>query len=320
LNFTHSLSSDIFNLSPNAAAKSGEIVTGSMVVNLFKDCKDLKNNDEEDFSELFSNEHSIITAGENSKEFYQIVAYNDYEKFIGDMRTKIRETAKRDIAAFVLYISSHGLFNKGGKYIALSGKRQAVNITKMLEEIFVEDKECRQKSFEIPKIIFVDTCHGDARDHLDVVLNKNPVGSKNQSKNTREKPKTQAAGGTYRSQDTNTPQNLENFIIFHASVQQNSSWDEEGSRFLKVLKATIAEPKNENSLDIMKLSFDLVKNIDKEPDFASKDENGVYLGQVKLMCETDVNMIKNFSLKRKIGKIDSGTLEGPFVHHFQNFK
>jgi hypothetical protein len=79
-----------------------------------------------------------------------------------------------------------------------------------------------------------------------------------------------------------------------------------------VLKDTIAESKNENVLDIMKLSFDLVKNIDKVRDFASTDDDGVYQGHVKLMCETDVNLNENFSLKMKRGEIDSGTYELPY--------
>ena len=101
LNFTHSLSSDIFNLSPNAPARNGEIVTGSMVVNLFDVLKNLENYDAKVFSELFSNEHSIISAGENPKNNHQkhhYVAYHDYDDFIMKMKTKIKETA--NISAF----------------------------------------------------------------------------------------------------------------------------------------------------------------------------------------------------------------------------
>ena len=53
----------------------------------------------------------------------------------------------------------------------------------------------------------------------------------------------------------------------------------------------------------MKLSFDLVKNIDKEAD--SYVNEGVYEGQVKLMCETDVHLYENFSLRMKGEKIDA---------------
>jgi hypothetical protein len=71
-----------------------------------------------------------------------------------------------------------------------------------------------------------------------------------------------------------------------------------------VLEKTFEESSSKNSLDIMKLSFDLVKNIEKEKDFASYDE-GVYQGRVKLMCEADVHLNENFSLRMKGQTIDS---------------
>jgi hypothetical protein len=49
----------------------------------------------------------------------------------------------------------------------------------------------------------------------------------------------------------------------------------------------------------MKLSFDLVKNIEKVPDFATDQE------RVKLMCEADVHLDENFSLRIKERKIIS---------------
>ena len=72
-----------------------------------------------------------------------------------------------------------------------------------------------------------------------------------------------------------------------------------------MLKETIDESENKDSLDIMKLSFDLVKNIGEKESFASYDMRGVYQGQVKLMCEADVHLYENFSLRMKEGKIDS---------------
>ena len=72
-----------------------------------------------------------------------------------------------------------------------------------------------------------------------------------------------------------------------------------------MLKETIDESENKDSLDIMKLSFDLVKNIGEKKSFASYDKNKVYQGQVKLMCEADVHLYENFSLRMKEGKIDT---------------
>ena len=39
-----------------------------------------------------------------------------------------------------------------------------------------------------------------------------------------------------------------------------------------MLEKTFEESSSKNSLDIMKLSFDLVKNIEKEEDFAIEDQ------------------------------------------------
>ena len=76
--------------------------------------------------------------------------------------------------------------------------------------------------------------------------------------------------------------------------------------YLIVLKETIAESSSKNSLDIMKLSFDLVENIDNErsfPRYRRYTEFGCekkeFLGRGKLMCETDVHLNKNFSLRMK---------------------
>jgi hypothetical protein len=132
----------------------------------------------------------------------------------------------------------------------LSDEREKT-MTDLLNDIFDGDNKCKKKS-SIPKIIFVDTCHGDARNHLDVFPHKKPDANKNQAKGTIEiaEPadesknpskdniltgKPPLAAGIGNQQGTKIPQNLENFIIIHASVQQNSAWqsdDGSGSQFL----------------------------------------------------------------------------------------
>ena len=77
-----------------------------------------------------------------------------------------------------------------------------------------------------------------------------------------------------------------------------------------MLKKTFekSSKKDENSLDIMKLSFDLVQNIDQEesfPFYTQENKKQVYHGRSKLMCETDVHLNENFSLRMKEEKIDS---------------
>jgi len=98
--FTHSLTTDIFNLSPNTEARDGEIVTGCMVVNQFygDNMDDLKNDDTEVFSGLFSNQKSIIFAGESSDKRNQIVTGFDFYEFTTKMKRKIKET--KNISAF----------------------------------------------------------------------------------------------------------------------------------------------------------------------------------------------------------------------------
>jgi hypothetical protein len=136
--------------------------------------------------------------------------------------------------------------------------------------------------------------------------------SKNSSNNTKNKAKSQEAGGINQQQGTIIPQNLENFIIIHASVQQNYAYQHIhgiwGSAFLDVLIKTIEKSKAENSLDILKLSFDLVENIVKRNDFPfyrKEGEKKVYDGRVKLLCEADVHLHENFCLRMDGGKIDS---------------
>ena len=100
LNFTHSLTTDIFNFCQNGAAKDGKIVTGCMVVNSFK-CKSLgplKNNDGEVFTGLSSEGDNIIVAGKKDSEGDYKVSNLDYDNFILAMRRKIAET--ENISAF----------------------------------------------------------------------------------------------------------------------------------------------------------------------------------------------------------------------------
>jgi len=70
LNFTHSLTTDIFNFNSRGAPRDGKIVTGCMVVNKFhsEQVTDLRNNDAKVFSELFSKKESILLAGEKQPE------------------------------------------------------------------------------------------------------------------------------------------------------------------------------------------------------------------------------------------------------------
>ena len=57
---------------------------------------------------------------------------------------------------------------------------------------------------------------------------------------------------------------------------------------------------------MMEMSFDLVKNIDKVKDFpAPHSDTGSFTGQVKLMCEADVQLHKNFRIRIKGNQIDS---------------
>jgi len=145
----------------------------------------------------------------------------------------------------VLYISSHGDFSQGGKIMYLSDLNP-VRIVELLDKIFVCDGKWKNTS-SIPKIIFVDTCHGDARNHLDVFTHKNPFVSKstaqnkNVNGNTRPptKPSAQPKPGAEQKPaappaagELNKKQGLENYIILHASVQQNEAWDKNGSCFL----------------------------------------------------------------------------------------
>jgi len=314
LYFTHSLTTDIFNLTPNAEARPGEIVTGCMVVNKFNDKNwpDLKNDDAKVFSGLFSDRESIIFAGKN--ESHQKVTRRDCDDFIKSMKGRVKVV--KNISAFVIHISSHGSFSQGGKQMCLSDEK--LPITDLLNQIFdsFDDGECKKIS-EIPKIIFVDTCHGGARNHRDVNprnQSKSTIYTGKQidkiekpSENTFDKKGQPPAGGFHQHQRTNIHRNFKNFIIFHASVQQNYSWQSKwGSTFLPVLEKTIADSdwNNGTNLDIMKLSFDLVKNIEKLKDEGVQNADGTYY-RIKLMCETDVNLVENFSLRMKGPKIDS---------------
>jgi len=122
-----------------------------------------------------------------------------------------------------------------------------MTIIDLLNNIFIGD-EVGKKTVSIPKIIFVDTCHGTARNHLDVFCSQEPDVSKNLAKNENpnKKPRLPAqpgaepkpcAGEISKSPPPaggfNQQQRLENFIILHASVQQNFSWQSNrGSCFL----------------------------------------------------------------------------------------
>jgi hypothetical protein len=105
LHFTHSLTTDIFNFSPNDATRDGNIVGGCMVVNLFDSRPDqsLINNDAEVFSGLFSNREVFFIAGEKheaavKKYGYQNVRSNHYSIFVTEMKRRIKET--ENISAF----------------------------------------------------------------------------------------------------------------------------------------------------------------------------------------------------------------------------
>jgi hypothetical protein len=82
-----------------------------------------------------------------------------------------------------------------------------------------------------------------------------------------------------------------------------------------VLRKTLNESKNKDEIDIMKLSFDLVKNFENEKDFAHN-----YQQRVKLMCETDVHLDKNFSLRMKEGIIDSDKNLKRFIYFSANYQ
>jgi hypothetical protein len=271
-----------------------------MVVNKFDWQNDLENNDAEVFSGLFTKEHKIISAGYNVYG-KRVVRRSHCDDFIKKIKTKIKEMEKEEkkISAFVLYISSHGYFSKGGKRIILTGNEEVV-ITDLLRDIFAGNDENKNTS-SIPKIIFVDSCHGDARNHLDVFPHARSKNGINHATNSKEG--NPATGENGQNQGLNIS-HVENFIIIHASVQQNIAWlTTKTSDFTKVLQKTIEESSSKDSLDIMKLSFDLVKNIEEVPSFA---HNG---GRVKLMCETDVHLNENFCLKMKGEKIDSDANE-----------
>ena len=124
-----------------------------------------------------------------------------------------------------------------------------ITITEFLEKIFVGDDEWKKTS-SIPKIIFVDTCHGPARDHSDMFFDEKPDVSKSQSKSTIDNEKPPPSGGVANSVPKNSENsqsdilqqqrsNVENLIIIHASVQQNTAYQyifsTDGSEFLKGL-------------------------------------------------------------------------------------
>jgi hypothetical protein len=99
-NFTHSLTTDIFNFCQIGAAKDGKIVTGCMVVNSFM-CKSLvplKNNDGEVFTGLSSEGNNIIVAGKKNSEGDYEVSNLDCDNFVLEMRRKIEDT--ENISAF----------------------------------------------------------------------------------------------------------------------------------------------------------------------------------------------------------------------------
>ena len=116
--------------------------------------------------------------------------------------------------------------------MSLSGKYQTKTITGLLKDIFGGDELCKRTS-SIPKIIFVDTCHGNARNHLDVY----PQTKSNNGVNTETTPKGNLASGrTGQYQDLTISHDVENFIIIHSSVQQNHSYQtKDSSYFLKGL-------------------------------------------------------------------------------------
>jgi hypothetical protein len=116
--------------------------------------------------------------------------------------------------------------------MCLSEKKQTEKITSILKDIFGGDELVK-----IPKIIFVDTCHGDGRNHLDVY--SRTTNCTHPSNDAKAKGKSADFGGAGQQEETKETENLDNFIIIHASVQQNYSWqgvgDIPGSIFLKGL-------------------------------------------------------------------------------------
>ena len=60
-----------------------------------------------------------------------------------------------------------------------------------------------------------------------------------------------------------------------------------------MLKKTIGK---ERLLDVMKLSFDLVKKIESEPEIKIPNEKNP-INRIKPMCEAEVNLDNNFILK-----------------------
>ena len=119
MNFTHSLTTDIFNFSPNDKAEDGQILTNGIMVNYFiNPFNFLINNDEEVFSKLFSNPQNFFIAGEkhedtatahkkklddqhprSTKKFgYQNVTVEHCRKFVLDMKKRIGAADK--ISAF----------------------------------------------------------------------------------------------------------------------------------------------------------------------------------------------------------------------------
>lgn len=126
---------------------------------------------------------------------------------------------------------------------------------------------------------------------------------KHQSINSNWSRPPMAGGGLLFKKETSPTidKNLGNFIFFHASVQQNAAWqtreEPPSSRFLKVLAETIKKSaKEENRVDIMNLSFALVKEVNKVPYFEETDDDRNKPILVKLMCEAEVNLTENFNL------------------------
>jgi hypothetical protein len=116
--------------------------------------------------------------------------------------------------------------------MCLSGERKTKTITNLLKDIF-GGADVFDKTSLAPKIIFVDTCHGNARNHLDVY----PQTKSNNGVNTETTPKGNLASGrTGQYQDLTISHDVENFIIIHSSVQQNHSYQtKDSSYFLKGL-------------------------------------------------------------------------------------
>lgn len=108
-------------------------------------------------------------------------------------------------------------------------------ISDLLNRIF--DVEERDKISSIPKIIFLDTCHGDARNYKDIKFISRSGDSPCQSQKDNSIPNTRPGEGKFPKpkagslprESKNRPTNdksLENFIIFHASVEQNFGWQD----------------------------------------------------------------------------------------------